>query len=156
MNNYNLLKKDVKIYIKEVFNNWIKIPLIILLVSFPFTLYFMLIGYLVDKEALLYGYCLLTIVILMLSVIILRYYRVKKLINKYFNDYEEINLSLDNSEKYTIYNITTNEKIIFIKSEVKGKFKNKNSIVLFLNNNKILLLPKNNEIENIFFNTNSK
>ena len=56
MINYNISKKDLKTYIKEIGFSQSKIPFILSIISVPFAIYFMVIGVLVDSEALLFGY----------------------------------------------------------------------------------------------------
>ena len=147
MINYNISKKDLKTYIKEIGFSQSKIPFILSIISVPFAIYFMVIGVLVDSEALLFGYSLVFLTVFMTIVGIVNYYKLKKDIVNIFKSEEMIQYKLEFvEEQYTINN-TMNQQIAFKSTDIANVLCKKNTIIVKLKNRKIVFFPNIDEIK---------
>ena len=147
MINYNISKKDLKTYIKEIGFSQSKIPFILSIISVPFAIYFMGIGVLVDSEALLFGYSLAFLTVFMTIVGIVNYYKLKKDIVNIFKSEEMIQYKLEFvEEQYTINN-TMNQQIAFKSTDIANVLCKKNTIIVKLKNRKIVFFPNIDEIK---------
>ena len=82
---YNIYKKNKSAYLKELVFSQIKMPLLIGCVAIPFSIYFLTIGYVIDKEALLFGYPL-TFIVLFMFTVHLNYFQMYPFISLIFSD----------------------------------------------------------------------
>ena len=147
MINYNISKKDLKTYIKEIGFSQSKIPFILSIISVAFAIYFMVIGVLVDSEALLFGYSLAFLTVFMTIVGIVNYYKLKKDIVNIFKSEEMIQYKLEFvEEQYTINN-TMNQQIAFKSTDIANVLCKKNTIIVKLKNRKIVFFPNIDEIK---------
>ncbi len=143
-------REHLKIYTKEVSFSQSKIPFILSVIALPFAIYFMIIGYLVDAEALMFGYSSSFIVIFMLCVGISNYLKLKKDIANMFEKSDVIEYEFELiQDEYILYNITTDQKIYFKSQDIAGVFYKKNTIILKLKNRKIVFFPIIDSIRNI-------
>ncbi|MBR2444280.1 MAG: hypothetical protein IKB27_02640 [Clostridia bacterium] len=148
MINYNINKKDMKIYIREVGFSQSKIPFVLATISIPFTVYFMIIGFLVDSEALMFGYSLLFLSIFMTSVGVVNYSKLRRDIMNLFKDNEIIQYRFEFVQgQYTLYNVDTNEQVAYKSSDITKVVCKKNTIIVKLKDRKVVFFPNIDEIK---------
>lgn len=148
MINYNINKKDMKIYIREVGFSQSKIPFVLTTISIPFTVYFMIIGFLVDSEALMFGYSLLFLSIFMTSVGVVNYSKLRRDIMNLFKDNEIIQYRFEFVQgQYTLYNVDTNEQVAYKSSDITKVVCKKNTIIVKLKDRKVVFFPNIDEIK---------
>lgn len=124
-----------------------------MLVLLPFTIYFFCIGIIVDKEALLFAFSLLIILICLAFICFVSYKAIKKITIKSFdkfakNDVIEYKL-LKNKDIFELICLNNDEKFTFNITEVKKIKKYKNVIILKINSKYTLALPNIKDIENL-------
>ena len=146
---YSIYKKNKSAYLKELVFNQIKIPLLIGCVAIPFSIYFLTIGYVIDKEALLFGYPLTFIVLFMFTVVAMNYFKTQKDIVYIFGDNLKIEYEVDFVyNKCTIYDISNNKSYNFQKENISKTYFKKHTIILKLKNKKIVFFPNQTELLN--------
>lgn len=132
-----------------------KTTLILLLISFVFTIYFLLVGFLSDSEALIYGYSALVIFVILLIYLVRFYFLCKKSLIQKFNQITKndiINYSLDKNDNYFKFICYENNQTLEFKKEDVKKIKiMKNLIILKLNSNEIIMLPNQKEISDYIY-----
>lgn len=150
---YSFDKTKNNLRINEIVLSQIKPCLIIALVFVPLAIYFILIGYLFDKELLINGYSSLFITIFMSIVSIVNYINIKKEINANLNisDKDDITYTVDkDGNKYKIECVDNKKSIEFTKQEIKKIYQTKHLIIIKLKSKKIIDLPKEKEIIELF------
>ncbi len=146
---YAIYKKNKSAYLKELVFSQIKIPLLIGCVAIPFSIYFLTIGYVVDKEALLFGYPLAFIMLFMFIVVAMNYFKTKNDIIYIFGGNLKIEYNAEFvSNKCTIYDITNNKSHNFQKEDISKAYFKKYTIILKLKNKKIVFFPNQAELLN--------
>jgi|SRR5690554_1412485 len=154
MISFSYNENDIKIRIKEIVLSQIKPCLIIGIVSLPFTIYFLLIGYLIESEALLYGYSSLFITVFMIVVSILIYYRYKKAIELNFSKTAKdnvINYTIEQSGNcYKVLCLENNKAVEFHKEDISKIYFMKNLIIVKLRSKKIIDFPNKKNILDLF------
>lgn len=154
MVNFSYNKNDKKIRIKEIVLSQIKPCLIIGMGSLLFTIYFLLIGYLFDSEALSFGYPLLFITVFMIVVSISTYYRYKKAIELDFSKTAKdniINYTIEkNGNCYKILCLENNKTVEFHKKDIRKIYFMKNLIIVKLQSKDIIDFPNKKNILDLF------
>ncbi len=147
--NYKIDKKNKSKITIELVLTQIKAPLIIGCVAIPFAIYFLTIGYVVDKEALLFGYCLAFLVLFLFTVVALNYFNVRKDMKYMFGDNLTIEYKAEFlTDKCTIHDITNNKSLTFQKDDIFKAYLKKHTIILKLKNKKIVFFPNQIELLN--------
>lgn len=146
--------KDLKMYLHEIV--WFSCkPLIIIdVVCIPFILYFFLVGFLADKEALTYAFGILIIFIFVLLIIIrmILFYRknLKMLFSIANVDGDvESSIYLDNDD-LVMENISRKTINRIRLSEIKSLTITKNLIIAKTSLGQALLFPKSKELVEFF------
>ena len=147
---------DFNIYLKEMIWVLCKPLIIIEFIFLPFIIYFFLVGFLDDKEALIYGGCMLGIFAVLMLKILKTLILCKKNLKIYFNQTNsrgeiDFNIYLEDKE-YVIENVTTQTSSRIKIDEIKVLTKSKNCIFLKTENNKLLFFPKTSSLVSLFFN----
>ena len=154
MINFSHNESNKKIRIKEIVLSQIKPCLIIGISSLIFTIYFLLIGYLFNSEALIYGYSLLFITIFMIVVSISIYYRYKKTIEFTFNKLAKdnvINFTIEKSGNcYRVLCLENNKTVEFYGKDIRKIYFMKNLIIIKLKSKKIIDFPNKKNILDLF------
>lgn len=154
MINFSHNENDKRIRTKEIVLSQIKPCLIIGIGSLLFTIYFLLIGYLFDSEALSLGYPLLFITIFMIAVSISTYYRYKKAIELNFSKTAKDNAINYTIEKkgncYKILCLENNKVVEFHKEDISKIYFMKNLIIVKLQSKKIIDFPNKKNILDLF------
>lgn len=156
--------KDLKIYLHEMV--WFSCKSIIILdvVCIPFILYFFLVGFLADKEALTYAFGILLLFIVLLLIIIRMILFYRKNLKMFFSIVNvdgdvESSIYLDNDELVMenisrktinriklseIKSLTTTKNIIFVKTSLRQSlfFPKTKELVEFFEQNSIIKLTK--------------
>lgn len=147
-------ENDKKVRIKEIVLSQIKPCLIIGIGSLIFTIYFLLIGYLFDSEALSFGYPLLFITVFMTVVSISTYYRYKKAIELNFSKTAKdnvINYTIEkNGNCYKILCLENNKAVEFYRKDIIKIYFMKNLIIVKLQSKKIIDFPNKKNILDLF------
>ena len=115
---YSTKRNELKKYIKARFFFNVNSKLISMLVLLPFTIYFFCIGIIVDKEALLFAFSLLIILICLAFICFVSYKAIKKITIKSFdkfakNDVIEYKL-LKNKDIFELICLNNDEKFTLI------------------------------------------
>lgn len=147
-----------KLVLKEILFMRIKSFLILGGVSIIFTLYFVLIGFLEDKEAFKFGVPLLGITVLMICLVFSNSIKTKKDINKLFskfNNKDLINFSFEKNEnEFSVVCLENNERFNFYMQNVGKIVYTKNYIVLLFNNRQTLILGNDLGVLDLLSNAN--
>lgn len=149
--------KDLNVYLKEIVKHSCKPLFISILILIPLIIYFLLVGYLADDEALRYGYGLLAIIIMIMIYIIRVIFACKKNMKLYFkkansNGEIEYGIYLDNNE-FVIENFTNKTINRICKSEIIKIKSTKRIIFIKLVDKSSVFFPKTDELVE-FFNKN--
>lgn len=126
------------------------IPIIIAVVSLALSIYFLCVGFLSDKEALIMGFPLVFLVIFTIIVLCFAYKKCENQISAFY-DKNAINGVVDyefmkQENVFYIKCMQNNEIVEFLKTDIKYKRVVGKYIVLKLQDRKILCMPKTNEI----------
>lgn len=149
---YEYRREKVQIYAKEFSWCQLKKPLIVSICALLLSIYFLLVGYLYDREALRMGYewlCLAIVVTISASI---RSSRInKKIITEMFGDFEVLYCSIEQiGFVCLVKNITKNKELSFMQSEVKKVSFLDNIIVVKLTKRRVTFFPKIDSIEMLF------
>ena len=157
-------KDDLPMYAKAVGFTYCKQPMMISLVSLPFALFFMIVGFLDNKEAFTFGGPLLFLTIFMAIVAIRTYFSFKKTIITTFNSQNidgviEFSIFRDN-DVFVIDNLSIKDRFVFRNSDIANVHYKKNVIVVRLRTgsfyvSKFVSLPNTQELKQLFLYRNS-
>lgn len=155
---YELRQENEQIYAKEMRWYTLKNALIISTCALLLSVYFLLVGYIDDREALRYGYEWLCIAIAVTIVAILRsYVMTKKMITEIFVGFEVLHYSIEQiGSVCLVKNVTKNKDFSFLQNEVKKVSFLNNIIVVKLTKRRIIFFPKIDSIEMLFEPFNKK
>jgi len=147
-------KKDIRKRISAVVLSQIKPQLIIGIISLIISIYFLLVGYWADNEALISGYSALFLSLFMFFICILTFYRYKRVIEDSFNensDNDEVHYKIEVlSQFYVLTILTTNKVIKFSENEIRKIHIMKNYVIVKLLSGIIMVYPKNEDILKLF------
>ena len=147
-------QKDLNLYLKELVWFSCKPLFIILFVCFVPIIYFLLVGYLSDREALYYGYGILCLFLLSLFIIVRCYLFYKKNLKIIFsntNSQGNIEYLISEENDEFIFENITNKTINRLKfNNIKLIQCYKTCIIIQTNLNQIIWFPKNNELMALF------
>lgn len=153
MVNFIMKKEDLKDYIKAKFLFSINSKLMFMLVIIPFIIYFLCIGILVDKEALLFAFPLLGIFICLAILIFASYKIIKRsIISSFYKVVKSDIITYRFSKEKDLFELiclNNDDKFNFKISEINKIKKYKKIILLKLYSEKIITLPNIKEIENL-------
>ena len=134
-----------------------KPAIIISLIAFPMSVYFLVIGFVVDSEALVLGFSSLGIVAVSIINIIANATILKSRLSKLFKEIMKNGISESNitfvDDTYIINNINTGVETRIKKEEIKKIGKTKKIIMVITQTNAVLLLPNKVEIQEMFAKT---
>jgi len=152
---FKLLSKDSHSIYKEIFLYIVKLPIIFGAIATPFSIYFLVIGFMMkDTDFLINGFSSLAIVILMAMIIIVTSIRLKKNIIYYFKSNNvdgviEYQIDLIDGT-YIANNITSDTSFKFKKDDVKKTIILKHYIFMRFKTGTVFLFPKNEDICELF------
>lgn len=86
---YKKNKKNLTLYLNEITKLASKIPIILSAIFTPLAIFFLLVGYLNDKEALIFGYSSLMISVIAVFLILRIRFVLKRPLKKSFEDANE-------------------------------------------------------------------
>lgn len=150
MINYSFGRADIK---KRAWSitivNWY-IYIIIAIISLALSIYFLCVGFLSDKEALIMGFPLVFLFAFTIIMLCLAYKKLEKQINAFY-DKNAINGMIDyeimkQGDIIYIYCTQNKEVAEFLKADIKYKRSVGKFIVVKLKDKRIMCLPKMEEI----------
>lgn len=154
MAKYKLTFKTIHDIHRDSFFHLIKIPIIITAVFLPLGICFLIIGFIINKEMLIFGFAFLIYLILFSLVILICALIIKNNISKYFKKNSvdgviEYQIDLQN-DAYIIIDLTNNTKSVLKKCDIKKITILKHSILIKQINRSSSLFPKTDEIRELF------
>ena len=154
MVNYVKREKELSMYCIESIKILCKPAIILSLIALPLSVYYLVVGYVVDSEALILGYSSLVIFAESIIYITVTAIRVKSRLLKSFkesikNGMSEFNITFVD-DTYIINNISMGVETKIKKEEIKKIRKTKKIIMVKLQTNVVHLFPNKVEIREIF------
>lgn len=152
---YSFSKSSIKGYAKAFSLFKTRIGLIVMGGAFPLMIYFFIIGFAFDNEALLYAYPLSAVFCCLGFLNMIVYIYIKKYFKNYLNETSHngiINYTFSkNYEIFELICLNNGGKFNFKFSDITKLKKFKKHIVLQFNFKKSLVLPNIKEIETLLF-----
>ena len=151
---YKLTFKTIHDIHRDSFFHLIKIPVIIAAVFLPLGICFLIVGFVINKEMLTFGFAVLIYLILLGLIILIYALTIKNSISKYFKKNSvdgiiEYQIDLQNGA-YIITDITNDTKSALKKCDIKKITILKHSILIKQINGSTSLFPKTDEIRELF------
>ena len=148
---YKIEREKEEIYKKELCWYQRKVPFIVSGCTVPFIVYFLIIGFVVDKEALSYGFGWLAVSSLIFIKGVMNGNAIKRELSTIFDGFDEIYYSIElYYGVYCINNITKNYNGSFPSRDVKKVIVSKNIIIVNLAKNAYEFFPKRDDILKLF------
>ena len=146
--------KDLKNYRNDVFWFLCKPLFITEIVCIPFIVYFLIVGFLSDEEALIYAFYILALFAIIFLIIIAQLFSTNKILISSFNEINQdgnIDFSIEfNDDEYLIENITLKTRNRLKKKDIKKLHFSKKTIIIKTELNQLLFFPKTKELEELF------
>lgn len=151
---FSTKRADIKRRALDVTSAELLVFTIIAAIMFALSLYFLIVGFTCDKEALFYGFIMLAASIFIISLYVVFFMKYKKQAELFFDknatdgviDYE---LEKDN-DRFTLHCVQSNSYTNFSKTDITYIRPVGKTIVVKLNDRRILPFPKTDNIHALF------
>lgn len=153
---YNKNIKDKNKYLRELTWFSCKRIIILALIGFVFSTFFLLVGILDDREALSYGIGLFGLTMVLLLIVIRMIFYYKKNLDYFFKNADgggNINCILEKeNDQYVFVNITNKTIDRIDIKDIKSIVRKKNIIFIILKVGKTMFIPNTEELIELFGN----
>ena len=150
---YSINKDEEKNIIRSLFMFMNFFQILISAFCFPLTIFFLMVGFLSDKEALRFAYPLLIIEVIMICIMIIRYFRIKNVIsfkNKKYYKNGELKFLLKRENDLFINECISNRVVrSFLKEDIKKIREYKKVIIIMTTSNAVYVFPNSNQVKSI-------
>lgn len=154
MVNYSIERKHLKSRVEELTLFQSKFCLIAAAIALIPAIYFLVVGYMVDREALIFGYSFLFLIVAMCFICVVIFCQFKSMIFQSFNAVcldGKIDYVIEKTEEtFEIKCINNNKSFVFSIDDISGISFQKNIIIVKLNSQKIIDFPNVYEIRQLF------
>ena len=154
MINYSVEKENLSVRVKELALAQVKPLLILLPIALLLAVYFLIIGYLVDAEALSFAYPLIFLVVFICWMYFMTLYSYRKQVYKSFDEASfdgKVNYSIEKTNEFFEVTCLNNaKKFVFSNSDISKISFQKHIIVVKMNSRKVIDFPNTAEISKLF------